>query len=686
MAEKKYRTNPRAEGARGYGPTPDADLYQGEKPGVEGWGARERSQQMNNAQLRSLQVMIDAGIDPDHAYLVVIGQHSLTQAEHNQVANNGKGRRAPPRGSSPADLDPLEGAPAGEMPEDRRVDDNFDPVTGKFLGNRKDPTAPRRGDGMGEAEGYRGTIPYGEPGWDQQDPRTAGEKAAGRERMQRGRSGAYNDAVNFYNNPDGYTLEEQRLNAQVLSPKQQEEKRRAEQDAAAELRRKQRKPKYDSQTGELLQDHQLERNGWRQVGPDARKRYTSTGQFEDGSSNGVESQARIDARNGIVRNKDGQVLRMGPDGIPVYGPDRFRNNQRPDVKPKPTAQPQGGGQMSVEPEDMADLNAVPRPPKAYGPQEDNRKPMRKKWSHQTGPAPSSPDFMVSPPAWANPNADQVDQPDEAPAGAGQMAIPPEEGDGYGPPVGGRQLGEGLNGGTDQQREWRIRRIAKTRGVPASVVRQEIEAAEAAGARSGEFGYNSARAWRDPLENARDARDAQTNAANARFKNQAMYGPAGKAMNLVNDAQFSNDPSQAGQWHNFMLAQAMLGPQQPIVDPNAVTAQQGQQAFNLAGRMVSNQQFQQNGPPGLAEAQKQARIDKAHTDFFGDRTYVPMVKAATRDTLEEREAMVMDYVNQYNGSVSEQTVRARLERMRGPAGPQPVQPGPQASGNSGDMVN
>ena len=238
---------------------------------------------------------------------------------------------------------------------------------------------------------------------------------------------------------------------------------------------------------------------------------------------------------------------------------------------------------------------------------------------------------------------------------------PVEGDGYGPPV-GRQLSEGLDGGTHFQRQQRMQRMAARRRVPVETIAQEIEAAEAAGAASGEFGYNSGRAWEKTISRDQSVRNADASERADRFKNKAMYGPAGQAMNLVNDMQFSNDPSQAGQWRNFVMAQAMLGPQQPIVDPNAVAGAQGERAFALASRLVGNAAF--NGQQGTADALMKARSDKALGDFYKDTEDNPHPGWKDGDTHELRENLVQDYYNQYGGQVSEQTVRARLERMRG----------------------
>ncbi len=777
--------------------TQDADLYQGDTQPTSGFGASEYGHVMLPPQLRSLQTYIDAGINPDDAYDIVLRKRSMTTQEEKLVTGAGLGLPAPPRSSSPADLDSLEGAPAGDMPVDKRVDNKFNPQTGKPIKPRKAglPPAPNEEETFEPTQdAYKGYEQFGARNWGSQDKRSSDERAEGRERVQRTQDhGAFNDEINSINH-GGMTSEERRLNAQVLSPRQQEEKRRAEQDDAAKLRHQQMQPRYDSRNGDLLQDHRLERNGWRAtLGPDGRPRYTATVQLPDGSRTGVKSQARIDAHNGVVRHKDGRVLRMGPDGQPEYGPDRFRDNQRPDDKPNPNVQPQGGGQMSVPPEALpAGFPRFAQPPKDDQPEVLTRMEKALKSQAKLFPqmvameraaggdgigairayeqavkvhggeyptnweyvdALSAPGVMDQIPSLypdqgspqpppiktmpyvkgqqqGNPDAPPIktlparrdvgnSNPQPAPIALMQsrdrrdieMSTPPsvggpvrnglpvnqgqpmeggggpEEGDGYGPLAGGRQLSEGLDGGTHFQRQQRMQRMAARRRVPVETIAQELAAEEAAGAASGEFGYNSGRAWEKTISRDQSARNADAAARADRFKNKAMYGPAGQAMNLVNDMQFSNDPSQAGQWRNFVMAQAMLGPQQPIVDPNAVTAQQGQQAFNLAGRLVSNQQFQQNGPPGLAEAQKQDRIAKAHTLFYEDRTYLPWPNSTRKDTPEERDAMVMDYVNQYHGSIPEQTVRARLERTRGPAvGTPPVQPGPQASGNSGDMVN
>ena len=674
---KQYPKNARAEAATGYPPTPDADLFQGDKPGPEGWGARGRSQQMNNAQKRSMQAMVDAGIDRDHAYLVIIGEHSLTTAEHIQVANHGKNPKAPPSGSSPADLDPLDGAPAGEMPVDKRVDDNFDPQTGAPIKPRQAgrPPAPSEEETFEPtSKAYKGYEQFGARNWGSQDKRSSDEKADGRERVQRTGGGYANaDELGALNNPDGYTPEERRLNARVLSPNQQAEKRRAEQDAAAELRHKQMKPRYDSQNGDLLQDQQLERNGWRPIkGPDGRMRYTATGNFDDGSSNGVESQARIDARNGIVRNKEGQVLRSpGPGGgEPVYGPDRFRGNQRPDVRPNPNVQPQGGGgQMAVPPENAALMSAPARRDAGQG------KPQPAPIALMMQQSRDRRDIeMSTPPSAGGPvrNSPPVNQGPPMEGGGG-----PVEGDGYGPPV-GRQLSEGLDGGTHFQRQQRMQRMAARRRVPVETIAQEIAAEEAAGAASGEFGYNSGRAWEKTISRDQSFRNVDASERADRFKNKAMYGPAGQAMNLVNDMQFSNDPSQAGQWRNFVMAQAMLGPQQPIVDPNAVAGAQGTQAFALASRLVGNAAF--NGQQGPADAQREARIDKAHEQFSDDASANPTWANQTgTDTLEERDAMVANYLGKYRGLVSEQTIRGTLNIKRGAAGQKQQPPaggGPQ----------
>ena len=789
---KQYPKNARAEAARGYPPTPDADLFQGEKPGVEGWGARERSQKMNNAQLRSLQAMIEAGIDPDHAYLVIIGQQSLTTAEHNQVANYGKNPKAPPSGSSPADLDPLDGAPAGEMPVDKRVDDNFDPQTGAPIKPRQAgrPPAPSEEETFEPtSKAYKGYEQFGARNWGSQDKRSSDEKADGRERVQRTGGGYANaDELGALNNPDGYTPEERRLNARVLSPKQQEEKRRAEQDDAAKLRHEQMKPRYDSRNGDLLQDQRLERNGWRPTkGPDGRMRYTATDQFDDGSSNGVRSQARIDAHNGVVRDPNGNVLRSpGPGGgAPVYGPDRFRGNQRPDVRPNPNVQPQGGGgQMAVPPEDLQGVPRFMQAPKDDQPEVLSRmdqvlQSQAKLFPHmvameraagrsgigaidkyeravkaRTGEFPSNWQYVgalsepggmdqipslypeqgspQSPPIktmpyvkgqqQGNPDAPLIQtlparrdvgqgKPQPAPIALMQqsmqqsrdrrdieMPIPPSvggpvrnslpvkqgqpmeggggpvEGDGYGPLAGGRQLSEGLDGGTHFQRQQRMQRMAARRRVPVETIAQEIEAAEAAGAASGEFGYNSGRAWEKTISRDQSVRNADASERADRFKNKAMYGPAGQAMNLVNDAQFSNDPSQAGQWHNFMLAQAMLGPQQPIVDPNAVTAQQGTQAFALASRLAGNAAF--GGDAAGAAARNDARTDKAHDDFYKQDHSRAWHEGP--DTPEERSILIEDKFLQSQGKVSREAIAAHLNQKRGavqlpgtPPGPAPT---------------
>ena len=538
--------------------TPDADQFQGDNAPTGGFGARERDQKMTGTQLTSVQSMIDRGVEPERAYDIVIGKANMSPNEHALTTGRGPSGRPAPRGSSPADLDSLDGAPAGDMPVDRRVDGGdsytdagFDTFTGKFLGPRPDPTAARRGDGMGEAEAYKGTIPYGAPGYDQQWSQTAQEKEDGEERVRRSGGGAVHlDELAHYNSKDRAVAAHEQA---VASAKERN-------DRYAELRKKERKPKYNAQTGELLIDPSLERSGYRQVkGPDGKMRYRAK------DEQGVDLPSMRDAREGIIRNPNGQVLVKMADGSDGYVDDAAR---------------------------------------------------------------------------------------EAGVGDGE----------YGPPVGGKQVGE-WHGSTERNREDLIRRTAGKRGVPASVVREEVEAEEA----RGQYGYNSAAVWRPSLEKARDVSKRDEDERKARFKNKAMYGAAGQAMNLVNDTQFTNDPSQAGQWKNFMMAQALLNPEKGIVDPNAVTAANGERAFALASRMAGNAAF--GGDAAGAAARNDARTDKAHDDFYKQDHSRGWMSG--HDTPEQRDILIEDKYLQSQGKVSREAIAAHLNQKRGPV----RQPGP-----------
>ena len=195
------------------------------------------------------------------------------------------------------------------------------------------------------------------------------------------------------------------------------------------------------------------------------------------------------------------------------------------------------------------------------------------------------------------------------------------------------------------------------------MREEVEAEEA----RGQYGYNSAAVWRPSLEKARDVSKRDEDERKARFKNKAMYGAAGQAMNLVNDTQFTNDPSQAGQWKNFMMAQALLNPEKGIVDPNAVTAANGERAFALASRMAGNAAF--GGDAAGAAARNDARTDKAHDDFYKQDHSRGWMSG--HDTPEQRDILIEDKYLQSQGKVSREAIAAHLNQKRGPV----RQPGP-----------
>ena len=296
---------------------------------------------------------------------------------------------------------------------------------------RRDPMAPRADDGLGEAAGYRGYEEYGSPGYGSQDNRPADEKAAGRERVQRSQH-ANVDELGFLNNPDGYTLEEQRLNAQVRSPDEQEQDRISEQDDAAELRRSQRKPMYDPDTGDLLDDKMRARAGYRIVDEfDANGKLTGKQRWRAANDVGEETLQRGDARKGLLRDQSGNVAVKMNDGSTKWVSDE-------------------------------ELTNAPQNPKD------------RKW---VGPDP------------------------------------------------GKQLGEyGQIGGTDYQKEERMARMAKRRGVPIETIAKELAAAEA----SGQVGANSAEAWKGTLRKNRDVINEEANNRKERFLNQVKMGRRSEA--------------------------------------------------------------------------------------------------------------------------------------------------------------